>query len=110
MQKVSSLLFASLITISVVALASESVAQTTGAPLKAGTRLITLGTSGGPPPRAGRAQSSNLLTINGVHYRCCRRRRRPPTRKSTNQPPRYWRPFCHPSSRRSHGGSWHADV
>src|SRR5213596_857378 len=68
MQKVSSLLFASLITISVVALASESVAQTTGAPLKAGTRLITLGTSGGPPPRAGRAQSSNLISVNGTHY------------------------------------------
>jgi ribonuclease BN (tRNA processing enzyme) len=33
-----------------------------------GTRLITLGTSGGPPPRAHRAQSSNLLTVNGTHY------------------------------------------
>ena len=32
------------------------------------TRLITLGTSGGPPPRAHRAQSSNLLTVNGTHY------------------------------------------
>jgi ribonuclease BN (tRNA processing enzyme) len=35
---------------------------------KTGTRLITLGTQSGPPPRAHRAQSSNLLTINGTHY------------------------------------------
>jgi ribonuclease BN (tRNA processing enzyme) len=32
------------------------------------TRVITLGTQSGPPPRAHRAQSSNLLTINGTHY------------------------------------------
>jgi ribonuclease BN (tRNA processing enzyme) len=31
-------------------------------------RLITLGTSAGPPPRAHRAQSSNLLTVKGTHY------------------------------------------
>jgi ribonuclease BN (tRNA processing enzyme) len=36
--------------------------------MNAGTRLITLGTSGGPPPRSHRAQSSNLLTVNGTHY------------------------------------------
>jgi ribonuclease BN (tRNA processing enzyme) len=36
--------------------------------MKAGTRLITLGTSGGPPPRAHRAQSSNLLIVNGALY------------------------------------------
>jgi ribonuclease BN (tRNA processing enzyme) len=35
---------------------------------KTGTRLITLGTQSGPPPRAHRAQSSNLLTVNGTHY------------------------------------------
>ena len=35
---------------------------------KTGTRLITLGTQSGPPPRAHRAQSSNLLTVNGMHY------------------------------------------
>jgi len=35
---------------------------------KAGTRLITLGTGGGPVPRAKRAQSSNLLIVNGTPY------------------------------------------
>jgi ribonuclease BN (tRNA processing enzyme) len=36
--------------------------------MKPGSRLITLGTSGGPPPRAHRAQSSNLLIVNGALY------------------------------------------
>jgi len=36
--------------------------------MKARTRLITLGTSAGPPPRAHRAQSSNLLIVNGALY------------------------------------------
>jgi len=36
--------------------------------VNAGTRLITLGTSAGPPPRAHRAQSSNLVSVNGTHY------------------------------------------
>lgn len=36
--------------------------------MKPGTRLITLGTSAGPPPRAHRAQSSNLLIVNGILY------------------------------------------
>lgn len=36
--------------------------------MNAGTRLITLGTSAGPPPRAHRAQSSNLLIVKGTHY------------------------------------------
>src|SRR5215475_5857263 len=35
---------------------------------KTGTRLITLGTTAGPPPRAHRAQSSNLLIVNGAFY------------------------------------------
>ncbi len=35
---------------------------------KASTRLITVGTAGGPTPRAGRAQSSNLLMVNGTPY------------------------------------------
>src|ERR1700692_1354768 len=49
-------------------LAHDSVAQTTDAPSKLGTRLITLGTVAGPPPRAHRAQSSNLLIVNGTLY------------------------------------------
>ena len=32
------------------------------------TRLITLGTAAGPPPRAHRAQSSNLLIVNDIPY------------------------------------------
>ena len=54
--------------ISIVALAYESMAQTSAAPVKTSTRLITLGTAGGPSTRPERAQSSNLLTVNGIHY------------------------------------------
>ena len=35
---------------------------------KKGTRVITLGTKNGPFPEAGRAQSSNLLVVNGSQY------------------------------------------
>src|SRR5437899_9682128 len=35
---------------------------------KKGTRVITLGTKNGPFPSAGRAQSSNLLVVNGAQY------------------------------------------
>jgi hypothetical protein len=45
--------------------AKQGTAQSPGNAPKAGTRLITLGTGGGPVPRAKRAQSSNLLTVNG---------------------------------------------
>ena len=38
------------------------------APANAGTTLITLGTGGGPLPRPDRAQSSNLLIVNGALY------------------------------------------
>lgn len=37
-------------------------------PSKASTRVITLGTQGGPFPQADRAQSSNLLLVNGAYY------------------------------------------
>jgi hypothetical protein len=66
-QKLSSLLFTTLISISIITLAHKSMAQTSAAPSKTGTRLITLGTSGGPSPKPDRAQSSNLLTVNGTH-------------------------------------------
>jgi ribonuclease BN (tRNA processing enzyme) len=46
----------------------HSFAQVVPERAKTGTHLITLGTASGPPPRAGRAQSSNLLTVNGTHY------------------------------------------
>jgi ribonuclease BN (tRNA processing enzyme) len=42
-------------------------AQTPPQP-KTGTRLITLGTAGGPVPRPHRAQFSNLLIVNGTLY------------------------------------------
>jgi hypothetical protein len=45
----------------------ECVAQTADA-TKSTTRLITLGTVAGPPPRPHRAQSSNLLIVNGTLY------------------------------------------
>jgi ribonuclease BN (tRNA processing enzyme) len=35
---------------------------------KIGTRVITLGTTAGPSPRAHRAQSSNLLIVDGAFY------------------------------------------
>src|SRR5215510_11443403 len=54
--------------ICVFLLSDESLAQNSPTLSKEGTRLITLGTASGPIPRAGRAQSSNLLTVNGVHY------------------------------------------
>jgi hypothetical protein len=37
-------------------------------PSKDSTRVITLGTQGGPFPQAHPAQSSNLLLVNGTHY------------------------------------------
>ena len=69
MQKRSSVLCAILISISIFAVARESMAQSNEAPLqKKGTRLLTLGTRGGPQPMVGRAQSSNLLIVNGGLY------------------------------------------
>lgn len=43
-------------------------AQSAGPAAKSNTRLITVGTAGGPVPRASRAQSSNLLVVNGTPY------------------------------------------
>lgn len=69
MQKLWPLLFTILIGVSIIAFAHESVAQSRDAPsAKKATRLITLGTAAGPFPRPDRAQSSNLLTVNGTHY------------------------------------------
>ena len=52
----------------IVATVHESVAQTNTAKPKAATRLITLGTVAGPPPRPHRAQFSNLLIVNDTLY------------------------------------------
>jgi len=69
MQKLLSLLFTILMLISIIAFAQESTAQSKGASSpKTGTRLITLGTAAGPSTQPDRAQSSNLLTVNGTHY------------------------------------------
>ena len=46
------------------AAADQAAAQTPNT----GTVLITLGTAGGPLPRKDRAQSSNLLVVNGTLY------------------------------------------
>jgi ribonuclease BN (tRNA processing enzyme) len=46
---------------------APQVAQAQAVP-KTGTRLITLGTLGGPNPRVRQANSSNLLIVNGTLY------------------------------------------
>jgi ribonuclease BN (tRNA processing enzyme) len=56
-----------LVTILSALTTAAAVAQTREPP-KSGTRVITLGTLAGPPPRAHRAQTSNLLTVNGALY------------------------------------------
>jgi ribonuclease BN (tRNA processing enzyme) len=52
-----------------MAAAVDSVMAQTAAPrAQPGTALITLGTRGGPLPTKDRAQSSNLLVVNGTLY------------------------------------------
>jgi Metallo-beta-lactamase superfamily len=70
MRRISLLPIASLIIIGIVSLAGWSQAQVSGGASspKSGTRLITLGTRSGPQPMIGRAQSSNLLIVNGTQY------------------------------------------
>jgi ribonuclease BN (tRNA processing enzyme) len=53
--------------IAIAALAAGSAAAQTNAPAT-GTTLITLGTRGGPLPSKDRAQTSNLLVVNGTLY------------------------------------------
>ena len=50
------------------ALSRIATAQAGPARPKAGTRVITVGTTAGPPPRAHRAQASNLLIVNGSFF------------------------------------------
>ncbi len=70
MQKSWSLPVAGLVAVAGVTLVAASWAQPSqvAAPAKSGTRLITLGTRSGPNPTVGRAQSSNLLVVNGAPY------------------------------------------
>jgi ribonuclease BN (tRNA processing enzyme) len=68
MQKHPSRFIAAFIVGGIAISAAQSFAQSPGTAPKAGTRLITLGTGGGPVPRAKRAQSSNLLIVNGTPY------------------------------------------
>jgi ribonuclease BN (tRNA processing enzyme) len=57
---------AAAIAIGLAALPGPTFAQTADKPT--GTQLITLGTRGGPLPSKFRAQSSNLLVVNGTLY------------------------------------------
>src|SRR5690348_3338660 len=73
MHRKPSWLLATAVCICLITFADRSVAQVGGDKPKAqapttGTRIITLGTAGGPLPRKGRAQSSNLLVVNGIPY------------------------------------------
>jgi ribonuclease BN (tRNA processing enzyme) len=69
MQRSYAWLTTGLIAIGAVVLTAASYGQSSGTPpSKSGTRLITLGTRAGPTPTIGRAQSSNLLIVNGAQY------------------------------------------
>jgi len=52
--------------LAVTAIGADAVAQAPAKP--AASEIITLGTGGGPQPRAGSAQSANMLIVNGKLY------------------------------------------
>jgi ribonuclease BN (tRNA processing enzyme) len=65
----SILAWTGILSIGLAGFGSHGTAQTVGvAAAKTGTRVITLGTRSGPNPTVGRAQSSNLLIVNGAMY------------------------------------------
>jgi ribonuclease BN (tRNA processing enzyme) len=68
MQKIWPSLVSAFAVLLVSAAAPDGVAQTNTPPSKVQTRLITLGTVAGPPPRPHRAQFSNLLIVNDTVY------------------------------------------
>ena len=68
MKKMWAFLISSFAAFLIGATVHGSVAQTNMAQPKAETRLITLGTVAGPPPRPHRAQFSNLLIVSGTFY------------------------------------------
>lgn len=66
-------LVSAVVCVGLVALSGRSFAQTGGDKAKTqapttGTLIFTLGTRGGPLPTKDRAQSSNLLVVNGTLY------------------------------------------
>ncbi len=67
MQRFSLYLLAGLIAIGAFAWANWGSAQV-GSSSPKNTRVITLGTLGGPNPNPHQAQSSNLLVVNGSFY------------------------------------------
>jgi len=70
MRGTSSSLIAALAAAGVAVSAGWAQAQVNSAasPPKSGIRIVTLGTRSGPQPTVGRAQSSNLLVVNGAQY------------------------------------------
>jgi ribonuclease BN (tRNA processing enzyme) len=68
MQKIWPFLVSGFTVLLVSAAMHVSVGQTNTPPSTAETRLITLGTVAGPPPRPHRAQFSNLLIVNDTLY------------------------------------------
>jgi ribonuclease BN (tRNA processing enzyme) len=69
MIRFGSWLLAGTASIALIGTVGASRAQTPASPAaKLGTRLITLGTRSGALPTVGRAQSSNLLIVNGALY------------------------------------------
>src|SRR5215471_7826924 len=69
MKWLGSLVIAGAAAIALLASEQDSSAQAPAVPVgKSETRLITLGTRSGPFPTVGRAQSSNLLIVNGALY------------------------------------------
>jgi ribonuclease BN (tRNA processing enzyme) len=63
-------MFAGALFVTAAVAAGHVTGQTseTSASVETGTTLITLGTRGGPMPTKDRAQSSNLLVVNGTLY------------------------------------------
>src|SRR5262245_13159004 len=67
MKERTSCLLSAIVCLGLVGAADRSIAQTP-ADRASGTQIITLGTRGGPLPTKDRAQSSNLLVVNGALY------------------------------------------
>ena len=68
MQRSSSLFITIFISIGLSVGPGEAIAQGNASSSKPSSRLITLGTLAGPIPRPQRAQSANVLIVNGVPY------------------------------------------